>query len=99
MQLLSRYMRFLGATVVVLATTGLFGQSLSTVQGQVTDPSGAAVPGATISVTNTATGVSQTTKTDSSGNYQLPALAIGNYDMAIQASGLEKLLAKGILVQ
>src|SRR5436190_24081298 len=99
MRLFSSIMRFSGVTVVLLATSGLFGQSLSAVQGQVTDPSGAAVPGATISVTNTATGVSQSTKTDSTGNYQLPALAIGNYDMAIQATGLEKLLARGVVVQ
>jgi hypothetical protein len=99
MRLFSRLMRFLGALFVLLATSGLFAQSLSTVQGQVTDQSGAAVPGAAVTVTNTGTGVSQTTKTDASGNYQVPALPIGNYDATIQATGLEKLLAKGIVVQ
>src|SRR5438270_3785886 len=99
MRLFSRFMRFSGSLLVLLATSGLFGQTLATVQGQITDQSGAVVPGATVTVTNTATSVSQTAKTDSSGNYRVPALPIGNYDVDVQASGLQRERAKGLMLE
>lgn len=99
MQLLSRVMRFAAVLMFLLVATGLFGQSNATVQGQVTDQSGAAVAGATITVTNTATGVSLTTKSDSTGNYQVPALVIGNYEVSVDASGLQKQVAKGLALE
>ena len=99
MRVFSNFLRFSGVAIVLFATTTVFGQSLATVQGQVTDQTGAAVPGAGVTVTNTATSVSQTTKTDSSGNYQVPALPIGTYDVTVGASGLEKRVAKGLVLQ
>jgi carboxypeptidase family protein/TonB-dependent receptor-like protein len=99
MRVFSQFLRFLTLAAAIFTTAVGFGQSLSSIQGQVTDPSGAAVPGATVTVTNTATGVSQTIKTDSSGNYLIPALPIGNYDLTVQSSGLEKVLSHGVIVQ
>ncbi|HEU5231214.1 MAG TPA: carboxypeptidase-like regulatory domain-containing protein, partial [Terriglobales bacterium] len=99
MRVFSHFLRFLTLTAAIFTAAVGFGQSLSSIQGQVTDPSGAAVPGATVTVTNTATGVSQTIKTDSSGNYLIPALPIGNYDVTVQSSGLEKVLSHGVIVQ
>jgi len=77
----------------------LLGQALSGVQGQITDQTGAVVSGATISVTNTDTAVTQTTKTDASGNYQVPGLPVGTYNVDVQASGLERQIAKGLVLQ
>jgi len=99
MQRLSSILRFIAIGVALLTAGNVFGQTLATVQGQVTDPSGAAIPSATVTVTNTATSVSRTTKTDSTGNYQVPALPIGSYDVSVQASGLERQLAKGLVLQ
>src|SRR5438270_8293257 len=99
MRLFSRFMRFSGSLLVLLATSGLFGQTLATVQGQITDQSGAVVPSATITVTNTATSVAQTVKTDSSGNYRVPALPVGTYDVDVQASGLERQRAKTLILE
>jgi carboxypeptidase family protein len=99
MQVFGRFFRFSGLGLVLLLASGLYGQSLSSIQGQVSDPSGAAVPGASVTVTSAATGVTRNTSTDATGNYQVPALPIGNYDVTIQASGLERVLAKGIVVQ
>ena len=99
MRVFSRSLRFLTLAAAIFTTAVGFGQSLSSIQGQVTDPSGAAVPGATVTVTNTGTGVSQTIKTDSSGNYLIPALPIGTYDVTVQSSGLEKVLSHGVIVQ
>jgi hypothetical protein len=99
MQRSLRILRFLSFGLVLLITGGLFGQTLATVQGEITDQSGAVVPGATVTVTNTATSVSQTTKTDSSGAYRIPALPIGTYDVEVQASGLERQRAKSLVLE
>ena len=99
MQRSLRILRFLSFGLVLLITGGLFGQTLATVQGEITDQSGAVVPVATVTVTNTATSVSQTTKTDSSGAYRIPALPIGTYDVEVQASGLERQRAKSLVLE
>jgi hypothetical protein len=99
MQSATRLSRIAGLLALLLFTGNLLAQSLATVQGQVTDPTGAAVPGAAITVTNTGTGLSQTTKSDSTGNYQVPALPLGNYDVTVQSSGLEKQVAKGLVLE
>jgi len=99
MQLLSRLVRLCGLGLTLMLATGLFAQSNATVQGQVTDQTGAAVPGANITVTNTGTGVSVTTKSDSAGNYQVPALVIGNYDVTVDSGGLQKQVAKGLVLE
>jgi len=98
MQQLSNILRFIVFGFVLSTTCTLLGQTLATVQGQVTDQSGAVVPSATVTVTNTATSISQTTKTDSNGNYQVPALPIGTYEVEVQASGLERQRAKGLIL-
>src|SRR5205814_1976823 len=97
MQRFSSSLRFVAFGLVLVSASSLIGQTLAAVQGQVTDPSGAVVPGATVTVTNTATSVSQTTRTDSNGNYQVPALPVGAYDVDVQAAGLERQRAKGQL--
>ena len=99
MQKLSTIAQVIAFSFVLLITGSLFAQTLATVQGQITDQSGAVVTGATVTVTNTATSVSQTTKTDSGGNYRVPALPIGTYDLDIQASGLERQRAKGLILE
>ena len=99
MQLLSRMLRFCGFGVVLFVGAGLFGQATATVQGQITDQTGATVAGATLTVTNTGTGVTVTTKSDSSGNYQVPALSVGTYDVQVDASGLERKIAKGLVLE
>ncbi len=55
--------------------------------GQVTDPSGAIVPGATITVTDEDKGVSFTGQTDSAGNYTVPSLPPGIYSVTASATG------------
>ena len=57
------------ALVLLLCALNLHGQSLTSVSGTVTDPSGALVAGATITLTNMATGSQRQDKSDSSGRY------------------------------
>ncbi len=59
------------------------------ITGTVTDQSGAAVPGAKVTVTNTSTNVAKATNADQSGNYQVLQLPIGNYSVSAQASGFQ----------
>lgn len=75
----------------LLSTTGLFGQSgAATIQGTVQDPTGAAVPGATIAIKNQATGVSVDTTSNSDGFYSAPGLLAGKYTASFSATGLKK---------
>jgi outer membrane receptor protein involved in Fe transport len=60
------------------------------IAGVVTDPSGAVVSNAAVTVTNMATNVAKETKTDTSGFYQVPLLPIGKYKVNATAAGFEK---------
>ena len=59
-------------------------------QGTVTDPSGAAVPGARVTVRNEETGTSQTTITDAKGVYRLYNVSSGNAALFVSASGFQR---------
>lgn len=57
------------------------------IEGTVTDPSGAMVPGAQVTAKNIATGLARVTTTDTAGYYRFPALPVGEYDVTLEASG------------
>ena len=59
------------------------------ISGNVTDSTGAVVPGATITATNTATGSIRSGTTSSDGNYRLPELSIGTYKVSAAAQGFK----------
>ncbi|MGH9406466.1 MAG: carboxypeptidase regulatory-like domain-containing protein [Terriglobia bacterium] len=74
------------ATLVLLSP--VWGQIVTgSITGQVTDPSGAAVPGAKISAQNTATSVKTVAQTNGSGVYAIRFLPSGNYTMTVTANG------------
>jgi outer membrane receptor protein involved in Fe transport len=68
----------------------------ATLNGTVTDPSGAAVAGAKISVANTATGFTRTTESNADGLYTLTRLPVGTYDLTIDAPGFKTSKKTGI---
>jgi len=77
---------------VLLASVSLFAQttiSTGSIQGTVTDPSGAVVGGARVSITNKATGQTIGTSTSSSGTYASGALIPGDYMVKIEAKGFK----------
>ncbi|HUA99791.1 MAG TPA: carboxypeptidase regulatory-like domain-containing protein [Terracidiphilus sp.] len=77
-------------TLALLALSSpLLAQSTAGLQGAVTDQSGAALPDATVKVTNNATGDSRVVKTDSDGNYQTPSLVPGTYSLLVSATGMQ----------
>ncbi len=69
-----------------------------TIRGTVSDPTGAAVPEATVTARNVDTGLTQTTKTGPDGVYSLPYLPIGNYSITTEKAGFRKAESKGIRV-
>src|SRR5512133_3187454 len=94
---LSRGMRMCFWTAMLLGAPGGFGQGYkATVIGRVTDPSGGAVPGVKIKVTNTGTNVTVSSVTDEVGNYQVPQLIPGTYGVNAQASGLKSFARDGV---
>src|SRR6266436_920314 len=62
----------------------------ATINGTVTDPSGALISGAKITATQPATGTRRTTQTSSAGLYSLSALAAASYDVTVEAAGFKQ---------
>lgn len=73
-------------TLLVLGLPA-FGQVTASIQGTVTDPSGAAVAGAQVTVSNPARGIARTTQTNNSGDYEVPALPPGTYAVKVESKG------------
>jgi len=72
------------------AITGSAQTVTGSVRGTITDPSGAIVAGANVTVTNTATGVNTSATTNSAGEYSIRFLQIGQYKLTVDAQGFSK---------
>ena len=59
------------------------------IQGTVTDPNGAVIPGADVTITNPDTGLTRTTHTDETGSYSVSELPIGTYRVLVKKSGFQ----------
>ena len=68
------------------------------ISGTVQDPSGAAVPGASVTATNVSTGVHETLTTDDRGSYSFLTLPVGRYDVEVTCTGFKPYWRKGIAV-
>ncbi|WP_158820701.1 TonB-dependent receptor [Granulicella sp. S156] len=80
-----------------ISATMALGQGTSaSLTGQVTDPTGAVVPNATVTAKNTDTNLVQTRTTDASGVYLINPLPPGRYSLTIQATGFAGYVQKGI---
>jgi Carboxypeptidase regulatory-like domain len=86
--------------VLVLAMSAtLYGQVLSGITGTVTDASGAVVPNAKVTATNTATQVASHTITSSSGTYTITDLIPGVYTIQVELTGFQTSVHNGVLVE
>lgn len=61
----------------------------ATISGSITDATGAVIPGATVKGTNMETGISRTAEADTKGQYHLPQLPVGTYDVKVEAAGFQ----------
>jgi hypothetical protein len=82
--------------VLCLGAAVSHAQSIITgaVSGTITDPSGAILPNATVTLVNTATGDTQSGKTNTSGVYLFPLLKPGDYTVTVEQSGFRVAVAK-----
>ena len=84
---------------LLLAAVNLSAQTFrGTILGTVTDPSGAVVAGAKVTVKNTGTGLERSTETSGDGSYSVPELPIGTYNVTVSQSGFQTFVAKGVSV-
>src|SRR5690242_10304570 len=84
---------------VVLMAGVLSAQTFrGTILGTVTDPSGALVSGAKVTVKNVATGLERSTQTSADGSYSIPELPIGTYTVTITQPGFQTSSTTGVVV-
>src|SRR5262245_17198997 len=67
-----------------------------TIEGTVTDETGAAVSGARVVLTHVGTGVTRSLSTDTSGRYLAPLLQVGNYEITVQLTGFTTVKRAGV---
>lgn len=83
-------------------TSSLWAQSQAingSIRGRISDVSGAAVPGATIDVTNTGNGFKRTVQSNLDGIYVIPNLPLGNYDVVITKEGFANVRATAVRLE
>src|ERR1700739_1511754 len=91
---------FLFCLLAILSSACLRAQiTSSTMYGQVIDATGAAVPGAQVSVSNTDTNLIRTMETNSAGEYRIELLPVGSYRVEITKAGFKKVVLDGIVLQ
>lgn len=90
---------FLAAAVLVLNVSGLLAQSTGQISGSVRDATGAFVPGAQVTITNQATGVSHPGETNSAGEFILPALTAGTYEVKAESKGFQPTTQRDVVLQ
>src|SRR6185437_4852145 len=85
-------------SVLLVSSLALAQRDLGTITGSIIDATGAAVPNAKVTITNTATGVSYDTVTTSAGAYTRPAINPGTYTVTVEAPGFQKAQQSNIIV-
>jgi Carboxypeptidase regulatory-like domain len=98
-----KWLKYLALSLVLIALSWsswfCFAQlDRGTISGIVTDPSGSTISGATVTVTNSATGTQNSTVTTGSGAYTVPELAAGVYAVTVDVPGFTRLIRNGITV-
>src|SRR5436309_8336140 len=85
---------------LILVVSASFAQQITgSITGAVTDPTGAAVTGAAVKLTNTETGAIQNATSDESGNFRFLLLPPGNYSLQVTTSGFKSFRREGIIVE
>src|SRR5579862_1422734 len=87
------------ALVAITLPLAVLGQDTASITGTVTDPSGAAIPGAQVTLTSTEKGIKHAAASNASGDYLFSALPIGSYDLMVAAPGFKKYQAAGIVLR
>jgi hypothetical protein len=86
------------ALVVLMASTAAWAQATAELNGRVTDESGAVLPGVTVTVMQTATGLERTTVTDGTGTYLFTNLPPGPYRLEVTLQGFRSYVQTGLVL-
>jgi len=84
------------AIFMMSGVTAISQLTTATITGTVTDQSGAAVPGVTVTLKNTDTGISRTAQTIENGKYEALSLPAGNYEISAALTGFRTVVHTGI---
>src|SRR5436309_1179441 len=87
------------SSVCLLAAASFAQTDRGTITGTIQDPTNAVVAGALVVVKNAATGGTSQTTTTSTGNFTLPALPAGVYEVTAEAPGFKKYVGQGTQVE
>jgi hypothetical protein len=88
----------LAFAVLLFASSARAAEVTANLSGTVSDSSGAVVPKAKVTLTNTSTNESHTVATENDGSYQFTKVAIGTYRLAVEQTGFNKYLHEGIVL-
>lgn len=92
--------RILRLAALVLSGIVMFAQSTTqSIQGLITDSSGAVIAGAKVTLSNEGTGVTQTVTSNATGYYSFPLLQVGNYDVRVEMQGFKTETVKGVRLE
>lgn len=84
-------------SIAFILSVSMFSQSnTGTITGVVTDPNGAVVPNATVTVTNQGTNEKRVVQTDNDGRYEIPSISTGIYSVEASASGFQAATVKDL---
>src|SRR5579884_3144654 len=86
--------------VILLANISALAQTTGgRLLGRITDPTGALLGGTKVTLTNEATGVTQTTQSNKTGDYQFVEVPVGRYSLQVDQQGFKTAVKKGIVVE
>jgi hypothetical protein len=81
------FLLLVGTLLLFTPRTSPQGETTSAIVGQVSDPTGAAIPAAAVTVTNQETGLKRIAKSDDAGQFNFPQLKPGTYSVKVEAAG------------
>src|SRR5579884_2332470 len=84
--------------ILILASVSVWAQTSANLSGDVADATGAVMQGASVTITNSATGAERETATDSAGRYQFASLPVGEYRIRVAKSGFADQLRTGVVL-
>src|SRR6266567_4224400 len=85
--------------LLALSAAGLFGQTFGEFTGRVSDVTGAAVPGAALTLTSVSTNASRSTTSTQSGDYSLPSVPPGMYNLRVEHQGFKASVSTNVELQ
>jgi hypothetical protein len=94
----SKQYLWLAVLFILAATTAALSQENAAITGTITDPSGAAIPNAAVTVTHVATGTVRNTQSDGSGLFDFSGLQIGIYNLKVTAPGFKTYTKAGLVL-